>query len=110
MRSERRRSPRVQILGRLHGQIVAFDLAVTVTDISLGGLNFKASVPFPVGAVHDFRLTLGDGSPVVLKGRVVHSTMGGSDDETLYLTGVQFLDDPAQGPEATVDELIKKIH
>jgi hypothetical protein len=106
MSHERRRSPRVQILGRLHGQVVAFDLPVAVIDISLGGLNFQASVPFPVGAVHDFRLTLGDASHVVLRGRVVHSTLIADDDDAhVYVMGVQFIDE-----EPEVEGVLRKIH
>lgn len=110
MTSERRHSPRIEILGKLHGQIVAFDVPVTVTEISLGGLTLQAAVPFPVGAIHDFRLTLGDGSHVILKARVAHSNpLPGDSDPPVYQTGVQFIDDDSQQPRQTVTGIIKKI-
>ena len=37
MSSDRRHSPRIEILGRLHGHTVAFDVPVTVREISLDG-------------------------------------------------------------------------
>jgi c-di-GMP-binding flagellar brake protein YcgR len=97
--TDRRRAARVQILGQLHGRAVTLDLAVTVTEISLGGMGILTQLPFPIGAVHDFQLTLGDGSVVTLRGRVVHcQKVSGEGDQ--YLSGVQFLDDAvAEAPE-----------
>ena len=104
MTSERRHSPRVKIFGRLHGQLVAVDVPITVTEISLGGLGFETSVEFPDGAVHEFCLTLGDESTVSLKGRVLHSRrVSPADEPPRFAVGVQFID------EAAVRDLICEI-
>ena len=92
MSTDRRRSPRVAILGKLHGHNVTLDLAVTVTEISLGGMGIQTTVPFPIGAVHLFRLTLGDDSVVDVEGRVAHCQRMPGDEER-YLSGIQFLDE-----------------
>jgi hypothetical protein len=105
MGSERRRAPRVAILGKVHGHVASLDVAVVVREMSVGGLSMETAFPFPVGAVHEFRLTLGDGASVLLTGRVKYSReipnpAGG----THYVTGVQFIDD-----EPGVGEIIEKI-
>lgn len=109
MSSERRRSPRVQILGKLHGYLVALDVPVTVVEISLGGLGLETPIDFPVGVVHEFSLTLGDGSTVSLKGRVMHCRRTLSPDTPArYTVGVQFIDDDA-AETATVTTLITRV-
>lgn len=94
MSIDRRRNPRVAILGKLHGRIVTLDVTVTVIEISLGGMRIETAVPFPVDAVHEFQLTLGDNSIVHLKGRVAHCQRTGGDQER-YISGIQFIEDTA---------------
>jgi hypothetical protein len=95
MTDERRRHPRVTILGKLHGRVITLDLQLTVSEISLGGMAIQTDLPFPPGAIHDFQLTLGDNSVVHLKGRVAHCQRMTTDEER-YLTGIEFLDDAAE--------------
>ena len=103
---DRRRSPRVQIFGKLHGQLVAVDVPITVTEISLGGLSLETPIEFPVGIVHEFSLTLGDGSLVTVRGRVAHCRrILMQDDSQNYAVGVQFIDDEA----AEIDAVISSI-
>ncbi len=102
---ERRRSPRVQIIGKLHGSLVAVDAPITLTEISLGGLKFETTIEFPVGAVHEFSITLGDGSVVALKGRVLHCRRVSSSDAQKYAVGVQFIDDDT----AEIDAVLSAI-
>ena len=64
MSDDRRRSSRVEIVGRIHGHAVSLDVQVEVKEISLGGMALITPFPFPVGAHHEFLLTLGDGSTV----------------------------------------------
>ena len=110
MSIDRRRAPRVEILGRLHGHLVSLDLPVVVREISLGGLSLETAVLLPTGAVHEFRLMLGDESAVVLRGRVLHTRETvAPDGSRLYISGVKFLeDDTPEGP-AGVGGLIDKI-
>jgi hypothetical protein len=105
MNSDRRRSPRIKILGKLHGRLVALDLPLTVLEISLGGLSFETDLEFPVGAVHEYRLTLGDGSNAALKGRVVRCVRDGTASSTAprFLVGVQFVEEPSEG---SVEDLL----
>src|SRR5262245_13644309 len=71
--AESRRAPRLELMDRIHGHLTSLDVKVVVREISLGGLSVEAPLQFPTGAVHEFRLTLGDGSKVIVRARVAHS-------------------------------------
>ena len=106
MSNDRRRSARVEILGRVRGHAVSLDTSVIVRDISLVGMAIETPFAFPTDAVHAFRLTLGDGAYVVLQGRARHSrVLTGPDETARYLTGFEFVDD---GPSA-VGDLVNRI-
>lgn len=92
MTTDRRHTPRIQILGKLDGRAIALDVAVSVTEMSLGGMGIQTAIPFTVGEVHAFQVTLGDDSVVQLKGRVAHCTKL-EGESACYLSGIQFLED-----------------
>jgi hypothetical protein len=111
MGQERRRAPRIEVLGRLHGHVVSLNAPVTVREISLVGLSFSAPMPFPLSAEHEFRLTLGDGSAVLLRGRIVrcqdtHTPEG----QRTYVMGVQFLDeDPVEADDSGISGVVSRL-
>jgi hypothetical protein len=110
MHVERRRAPRVEVLGRLHGHVVSIDAPVTVREVSLGGLSFSSALNLPIGAVHEFRLTLGDDSSVLLRGRIVRSELRRSDDgSSVYVTGVQFVEEEAAEDAGSIGNLIDRM-
>jgi hypothetical protein len=110
MPSERRRSTRIEILGRLHGRVVSLDVPVRVREISLGGMAIETAVSFPEGAVHDFRLTLGDGAHLVVRGQARHCRNLAADGETaVYVTGFEFIDDDLGEGQSSVGDLIDKL-
>ena len=112
MSSERRRAPRVEVLGRIRGEIMSTDTPVTMREVSLGGLSFASPAPFPIGTVYEFNLTPGDGSLVLLRGRVARSELrpGAEGEAGFYVTGVQFLDEePTPAEAAPIGSLIDKI-
>lgn len=76
--------------------------------MSLSGLSFQCAMPFPVGAIHEFHLRLGDDSEVELRGRIVRSYEEPQRDGTrLYITGVQFIDDDAGDDAGGIIDRIK---
>ena|SRR5688572_18583173 len=106
---ERRRSPRVEVLGRLQGHNIALDLPVQVIEISLGGMSLETSFQFPVGDLQHFVLTLGDGSTLSLAGRVAYCRdVGGSDTARIFRTGIQFEDEASEEP-APVGDLLERL-
>jgi hypothetical protein len=110
MSRERRRSARVAIVGRLHGHAISLDVPVKVTDLSLGGMAIETPVSFPVGAVQEFQLTLGDESAVVLRGKVIRSqNVAEAGGAPAFVTGVEFIDDEEPADNAGVGQLIEKL-
>jgi len=106
---ERRRSPRLQILGRLHGHAVSMNVDVKIREISLGGMAIETAFAFPIGAVHEFRIELADGSNTQLLGRVVHCRPElRTDAPTLFITGIAFIEE-SDPVSPTVGDLIEKI-
>lgn len=101
------------MLGRVRGHSVSLDQPVIVLEMSLGGMSIETTFPFDVGSVHLFRLTLGDGATIEVtarvrvSGRVMHSRTTGAGDQTLYVTGLQFVDDAE--PDGTVGDIIDRI-
>ena len=105
---ERRRSPRIEILGRLHGQVVALNVEVVVREMSLGGMSLEGPFAFPTGAVHEFRLTLGDRS-IVVKGRVAHCSITDVEQEqVVYTAGIEFIE-PSDRVATVINEFIDAI-
>jgi hypothetical protein len=111
MTVDRRRAPRIELLGRLHGHSVSLDLPVAVLEISLGGMAIQTGLPFPVGAVHVFRLTMGDDSTVELNARVMHSRNVAPPDASApaYVTGLQFVEDDPTEATPVVGDLIDRV-
>jgi hypothetical protein len=110
MTQERRQSPRIEILGRLHGHIAALDVPITVLDISLGGLSLQASVAFPPGVIHEFKLTLGDGSSSLMRGKVLRSReVRLADGSHAFVTGVRFVADESPEAGGSIGGLIDRM-
>jgi hypothetical protein len=106
---DRRRSPRVAILGRLHGLVVALDVPVDVKDLSLGGMAIETPVPFPVNALQDFGLVMGDGSQLVLRGRILRCHDISHGGMPMFSLGVQFLEDEEPVDSVEVGQLLERL-
>jgi Tfp pilus assembly protein PilZ len=106
--ADRRRSTRVEVLGKIHGQVVSLDVALVVREISLGGMSIETPKLFTVGAIESFLLTLGDGAGVEVHGRIVYSSPASEAKPDVFVTGVQFVDDD-KNTDAPVGGLINKI-
>ena len=89
---ERRRGPRLEVLGTLHGQMVPLRIAIAVREIGFGGFSIETVFPLPVEAIHDFRFTLRNGSTVTVRGRVAHCREEVRGTGTIYVAGLQFVD------------------
>jgi hypothetical protein len=98
---DRRRSPRVELLGLVSGRLLRPGTEVVVRDMSLGGLSTETPFPFERGSVHDLQLTLGDGAAVDLRARVMHCrNIAAEGEEPKYFTGFQFVDDDGENTPA----------
>lgn len=98
MAQERRRAPRLEILGSVRGEATGPVMKVTLREISLGGLSVESALPFEVGTTHELLVTLGDGATVQVSGIVRHSrNVAAADDTPLFVTGLEFLVDEPEG-------------
>jgi hypothetical protein len=109
--AQRRRSPRLQLLGEVHGQLVGIALPIVVRDISDGGFSIVTSLEFPKDAVHRFELALDADSrrPVQVQARVVHGRLLAGDPEVLFVTGFAFTDDQPYTSIAEIRALVGAI-
>jgi hypothetical protein len=92
---ERRRSTRLEVLGSLHGQLVPLRIALKIREVGFGGFSIETVFPLPVGAIHDFRFTLRNGSVVALSARVAHCRTDPRSAPRIYVIGLEFADDLA---------------
>jgi hypothetical protein len=109
---EKRRSPRVEVLGRLHGSVVALRMSVVVRDIGSGGFSIETSMPFPDRSVHQFRFSPADGPDVILSAESVHTLrVSPGDAAPRFLTGFAFAcedESSRQAAEALVLSLVER--
>ena len=88
---DRRRTPRISVVARVHGHLINLNLPTTILDLSTGGFLMQSPVAFPIGAVEEFRFTA-DEVEVILRGRVVRVLTASRADGMVYLTGLEFLE------------------
>ena len=102
---DRRRSPRVEMMGRMQGRTVTIGVHVRVREISLGGMSVETDEPLELNSVHQFSLTLGDGATIELTGRVLRSARVAPDGHPAhYVSGIQFIDDSDDGVAGIIDK------
>ena len=92
---DRRQTPRVDLLREFQGHVLALDETVTVQQLGPGGLTLIAAVPLSPTQIHDLRLTLDD-QVISVRARVVHSRAVVDSDDVTYVSGLAFVDPPAE--------------
>lgn len=105
--ADRRRSPRVELMGRIHGKLVPAGVSITVREISLGGMSVLTNQAFDEGSVLSFMLTLGDGAGVLVATRVVYSRPVDGAEAGSFVTGLEFVDE--EGEEGGVSGIVDKV-
>jgi hypothetical protein len=108
--AERRTAPRLEVLSQFHGHLVPFGVPLRVRDVSAGGFSIESSVPFPVGARHEFRFTTASGQEVRIAATVMHTQPAGADAESpTYICGLAFLHDPNHDTGGDIDTLLEAM-
>lgn len=108
--AERRRSPRIDVLRRVQGRLLALDTQIIIHDLSRSGFAVVSEMTFEPGQQLDFRLTSDDGTTVSVSAEAVHSKpMEAS--ANLMLTGFRFVAGPLTGlvPQSRIDRLIAAV-
>jgi hypothetical protein len=107
---ERRRTPRIDIVGYLDGQIVSHDIPLTVLEIGLGGFGIETRGAFLPGTIHQVRFTLDDGTSMIVRAKVVHChVQAAADGSPRFVTGFKFADERKYGDRSPVADLIDHI-
>jgi len=105
---ERRKTPRIEMLGQIFGQVLSVDTPVTVLDLSMGGFSVETACAFRSGSHHQFRFSLEHGASVIVIAEVVHcrrrTAPSGKD---LFVTGLKFLENP--DTSAAVAYIIEQV-
>ena len=105
---DKRAGERAPMLGELPGEVMVFQ-PMQVTDIGRGGATIETRFPLQLDSLHDLRLTLGP-TAVVVKGRVVHCSIIGVDQDVVrYRTGFEFVD-ISPGAAAAIDAFLIYVH
>jgi hypothetical protein len=92
-RAERRRDPRLDVLGELYGYIETLNIPLIVRDLSLGGCSIETHQPLESGSTQFIRIDVYDSLSVTVQARIAHSSRAvGADRPTRYISGLQFLD------------------
>lgn len=109
IRVDRRRYPRLHLVGALDGIVVPFQLGVRVMDISAAGFAVHSPFDFSQGTTHEFQFAILEGPRPVIRAVVAHSRRlkprrGGA----FFLTGFEFVDLSAAAREV-VDEIVAGV-
>jgi hypothetical protein len=98
------------MFGRVGGRTVEGQTDVTVLEMSLGGMAVETVLELPVGARHDFQLTLGDGAVVPLVGRVRHCrNVAEPGAEPRFVSGIEFSDEDPESGHPPVEDIIRRV-
>ena len=91
MSDRKRDSERIPVPGEVSGEVSVYEPMV-ILDLSEMGARVETPFALHLGSLHEFRISLGSLS-VVVKGRIVHSQIGGlGEGAILYRSGVEFVD------------------
>jgi hypothetical protein len=92
----RRKYPRLEVLGRIEGQVLALDAKLSLRELSKGGFSANSDRPFAPGMPHAFRFTTANGLVVELSGMSVHCRIGSISNEgrQAYIAGFEWIEEP----------------
>jgi hypothetical protein len=109
IRVDRRRYPRLHLVGELNGLIVPFQIGVRVIDISASGFAVRSPLEFATGTAHEFQFALLHRPRPIVRAVVVHSRRVTSRrGRPFFVAGFAFLD-LSDRARATIDEIVADI-
>jgi hypothetical protein len=103
---DRRQTPRLEVLGHVHGHIVSLDARMTALDLGFGGFSMETTFPVEANQEHDFRLIAPNGAISQLRARAAYCRRYKNPSGTpRYVSGLVFVD-PAEPPDELIDQLL----
>ena len=106
--NERRRVPRLEVLGRIQGRLVSLPLPVELHDMGPEGFSVESALPFPQGARRLFLFTTAGGFQVLIEGAAAHSRPDDGGDAR-YVTGFSFVHSRLTDTDADVTVLLDAL-
>ena len=106
---ERRRYPRIEILGRVRGSVRPLDVPITLLNLSLGGFLMQTPMEYQIGETHEFQFTMGQKDPIVVRARIAHAMRVTVDHGPLFLFGLEFIDADLRGTGAAIESLVSAL-
>ena len=105
-----RRAPRIEVMTRVKGQLIAVDTPIVVHDLSRTGFGVVSQRPFAAGETLDFRLSGEGGTTITVTARAVH-TRPMPANPGLHMSGFAFIPGRLTGrvPQVLIDELIATV-
>jgi hypothetical protein len=89
--------PRVEVLPDVRGDTNALGVPATLVDVGARTLTIETACPFPVGAIHELRLTRSGGAAVRIRVWIQHSRRASGPHGALrYTTNMEFVDAVAE--------------
>jgi len=105
---ERRRMPRLEVLGRIQGRLVSLPLPVELRDMGPDGFSVESPLPFPPGDRRLFLLTTAGGLQILIEGATVHCRPDDREDAR-YVTGFKFVHSRLTDTNADVAVLLDAL-
>jgi PilZ domain len=106
---ERRRYPRIEILGRVRGSIRPLDVPITLLNLSLGGFLMQTPMQYQIGETHEFQFTMAQKDPVVVRARIAHAMRVTVDHGPLFLFGLEFVDADVRQAQQAIESLVSAL-
>src|SRR5437879_3281390 len=94
--TDRRHTPRVAVLQRIHCELVARNVPLTLINLSLGGFLIECPIDLRIGTVQEFRFRTISEQTVTLRAHVVRRlciSSGAAGARMLYGIGLAFTDE-----------------
>jgi len=109
IRVDRRRYPRLHIVGNLDGRVVPFQLGVRVLDIHADGFAIHSPFEFPAGTTHEFQFaTLHRSRPVVRAVAKYSRRVMPRRGHEFFVAGFAFVD-LSEAARAAIDAIVADI-
>ena len=106
---ERRRYPRIEILGRIKGVVKPLDVPITLLNLSLGGFLMQTPMEYHIGEIHEFQFTMGEKEPLIVRARIAHAMRATVEHKPLYLFGLEFVDRDTRIGDEPVQSLVSAL-
>jgi hypothetical protein len=107
--AERRATPRLEVNGRIQGELESIDLPVRVREIGLGGFSIETPEPVEPG-LHVVRFTVQNHWSISLSASSRHSRpFVGMDGTQRHVTGFEYADLKTLETQQVVDALIERL-